>query len=96
MGLDPVCTVKNLLRKFSGRSTTYYLYRTWDARGERPMMTDHPIDAEEYQANLDFHYESLGRFDGECAAVSAWNRALRDAVDKKPLPDSEPPPDSPR
>jgi hypothetical protein len=92
VGFDPVCTTKNLLKKLSGRGTTYYLYRTWDARGERPMMTDHPVDASDYQANPDFHYELIGKFDGECAAVAAWNQALRDAVDRsKALPEPEPP-----
>ena len=32
-GVDPVCTTKNLLKKLSGHSTTFHLYRMWDARG---------------------------------------------------------------
>ena len=84
VGFDPVCTVKNLLKKVSGNATTYYLYRTWDARGERPMMTDRKLDPYEYQANPGFRFEYLGSYDSECAAVSAWNKALREAVEKKP------------
>ena len=84
VGFDPVCTVKNLLKKLSGNGTTYYLYRTWDARGERPMMTDRKLDPYEYQANPGFRFEYLGSYDSECAAVSAWNKALREAVEKKP------------
>jgi hypothetical protein len=84
VGFDPVCTVKNLLKKVSGNATTYYLYRTWDARGERPMMTDRKIDPYEYQTNPGFHFEYLGSYDSECAAVAAWNKALREAVEKKP------------
>jgi len=93
VSFDPVCTVKNLFKKFSGKGTTYYLYRTWDSRGERPMMTDHALDPQEYRSNPEFHFEYLGKFDSECAAVSAWNQALRDAVERKPPAEPEPPPD---
>jgi hypothetical protein len=91
VGFDPVCTVKNLVKKLSGNGTTYYLYKTWDARGERPMMTDHKLDQFEYQSSPGFRFEYLGSFDSECAAVAAWNKALRDAVEKKP--ESEGPPE---
>jgi hypothetical protein len=84
VSFDPVCTVKNLVKKLSGSSRTYYLYRTWDARGERPMMTDRKLDAFEYQATPEFRFEYLGSYDSECAAVAAWNKALREAVEKKP------------
>lgn len=87
VGFDPVCTVKNLVRKVSGKTTTYHLYRTWDARGERPLLTDRELDAKAYTANPDFHYEYLGKFDGECAAVAAWRKALRKATEPAPLPD---------
>jgi hypothetical protein len=89
-GFDPVCTTKNLLKKLTGKSTTYYLYRTWDARGERPMMTDHPIDQFDYQANPEFRFEFMGTFTSECAAVAAWNQALREAVEKKPEAEGPP------
>jgi hypothetical protein len=84
VGFDPVCTAKNLVKKLTGRTTTYYLYRTWDARGERPMLTDRKLDPEDYAANTDFHYEYLGEYDGECAAVAAWRKALRKAAEPKP------------
>jgi hypothetical protein len=87
---DPVCTVKNLLKKLSGNGTTYYLYKTWDARGERPMMTDHKLDPFEYQSSPGFRFEYLGSYDSECAAVAAWNKALRDAVERKPEPEEPP------
>jgi hypothetical protein len=93
VGFDPVCTAKNLWKKVSGHATTYYLYRTWNARDERPMLTDHKLDPEDYRANLDFHFEFLGQYDSECAAVSAWNQALRDAVGRESAPRPQPPPD---
>ena len=96
-GFDPVCTTKNLIKKISGKNTTFHLYRMWDARGERPMLTDRLLDPKTYAANLDVHYEYMGKFDGECAAVAAWRRALRKATAREPLPDDwdtvqEPPP----
>jgi hypothetical protein len=90
VGFDPVCTVKNLVKKLSGNGTTYYLYKTWDARGERPMMTDRKLDPFEYQSSPGFRFEYLGSFDSECAAVAAWNKALRDAVEKKPEAEGPP------
>ena len=98
VGVDPVCSVKKLFGKLSG--TTFYLYRTWDARGERPMLTDHPLDPKAYAANVDFQYEFLGKYSGECEAVAAWRAALRKATGPPPLdaedwrepPDAEAPP----
>ena len=89
VGSDPVCTTKNLVKKLFGKNTTFYLYRTWDARGERPMLTDRPLDPKAYAANVDFHYEYLGKFDGECAALAAWRAALRKATEPPPLPAEE-------
>ncbi len=86
-GFDPVCTAKNLVKKLSGRTTTFYLYRMFDDRGERPLLTDREIDPKSYAANPAFRYEYLGKFDGECAAVAAWRQALRKATEPKPLPD---------
>ena len=85
VGFDPVCAVKGLFGKKAG--TTFYLYRTWDERGERPLLTDHELDPKAYALNPDFRYEYLGKFDGECEAVAAWRKALREATEPKPVPD---------
>jgi hypothetical protein len=95
VSFDPVCTAKKLFGKLSGK--TLYLYRTWDAQGEHPLLMDHPLDPKAYAANPDFRYEYLGKFDGECEAVPAWRKALRKATEPKPFPDDwdevkEPPP----
>jgi hypothetical protein len=92
VGGDPVCGLKNVWKKVRGKGTTYHLYRTWDERGERPLMTDHPLVPEDYRANPQFHFEYIGQYDGECAAVAAWNKALRDAVGRKPEEPEPPPP----
>jgi hypothetical protein len=97
VGGDPVCGARKLWKKLQGKSTTYHLYRTWDERGERPLLTDHRLDPEDYRTNPQFHFEYLGEFSGECAAVAAWNKTLRDAVDREAGPAGpEPPPDEPR
>ena len=94
---DPVCGARKLWKKLSGKNTTYHLYRTWDERGERPLLTDHQLDADDYRTNPNFHFEYLGEFSGECAAVAAWNKALREAVFPEPASEGpEPPPDEPR
>jgi hypothetical protein len=87
VSFDPVCTVKNLVKKLSGGNTTFYLYRMWDERGERPLLTDREIDPKAYASNPAVGYEFLGKFDGECAAVAAWRQALRKAVEPKPAPE---------
>jgi hypothetical protein len=87
VGFDPVCTAKNLVKKLSGRNTTFHLYRMWDERGERPLLTDRKLDPNAYAANLAVRYEYMGEFDGECAAVAAWRQALRESTEPKPPPD---------
>ena len=94
---DPVCGARKLWKKLQGKNTTYHLYRTWDERGERPLLTDHRLDPDDYRTNPSFHFEYLGEFGGECAAVAAWNKALREAVFPEPAPEGpEPPPDDRR
>jgi hypothetical protein len=95
VGADPVCGARKLWKKLLGRSTTYHLYRTRDERGERPLLTDHLLDPEDYRGIPQFQLEYLGRFDGECAAVAAWNKALRDAVGRTPAASPEEPPQEP-
>ena len=94
---DPVCGARKLWKKIQGKGTSYHLYRTWDERGERPLLTDHRLDPEDYRTNPSFRFEYLGEFDGECAAVAAWNKALRDALDREAKPaEPESPPDNER
>jgi hypothetical protein len=97
VGFDPVCAVKSLFGKLSG--TTFWVYRTWDARGERPLLTDRELDPKAYAANVDFRYELVGKYSGTCEALAAWRKALREATAPEALPDDrdetsakEPPP----
>jgi len=97
VSVDPACGARKLWKKIQGKSTTYHLYRTWDERGERPLLTDHRLDPEDFRTNPHFHFEYLGEFGGECEAVAAWNKALRDAVDRESSPpEPESPPAEPR
>jgi hypothetical protein len=81
---DPVCAVKSLWKKIKGEGGPYYLYRTWDAQGERPLLTDREIEPADFAQRPDFHYVFVGKFDGECAAIAAWRKTLRDAAAPPP------------
>jgi hypothetical protein len=85
VGFDPVCIAKRLFGTHAG--TTFYLYRTWDARGERPLLTERPLDPEHFSTNPDFRYALMGTYSGECEAIAAWRKALREARAPEPLPD---------
>lgn len=76
---DPTCAVKSLVRMFKGRPNTFFLYRTWDTKGEEePLLTDHRLDPNAY-APAALRYEFVGEFKGECEAIAAWRRSLREA-----------------
>jgi hypothetical protein len=88
---DPVCAVKSLIRSFSGGTNTFYLYRFSDRQGERPLLTDRKLNPEAYASRPDIHYEFLGTFSGECEAIAAWRKALRESrsaseTDEEPSP----------
>jgi hypothetical protein len=85
VGLDPGCGAKKLFRKLKGK--VFYVYRTWDARGERPLLTDRPLDPKAYAANPAFRYALVGKYSGDCEALAAWRKALREANAPAPLPD---------
>jgi hypothetical protein len=86
--MDPVCTVKSLIRRISGNGKLY-LYRLSDGRGvERPVLTDRKIEPSVYASNPEARYEYLGEYSGECEAVAAWRKALREAVAPAPVEDA--------
>jgi hypothetical protein len=73
IGFDPVCVGKSLLKRIKGKNDTYYLYRVRDVHGERVALFDHRLEAASFQGALEY----LGRFDGECDALSAYRREDR-------------------
>jgi hypothetical protein len=79
VSLDPVCTVKSLIRRISGTGELY-LYRLSDGQQVRPVLTDRKIDAAVYASNPRASYEYMGEYSGECEAIAAWRKALREAV----------------
>jgi hypothetical protein len=87
VGFDPVCSVRKIFGKLSG--TTFYLYRTWDSRGERPILTDRPLAQDDYAARPDVRYELVGKYSGDCEAIAAWRKALREATAPEPVPAEE-------
>jgi hypothetical protein len=77
---DPVCAAKSLIRRISGKGRLY-LYRLTDGHGTvRPVLTDRKIEPAVYASNPDARYEYLGDFAGECEAIAAWRKALRESV----------------
>jgi hypothetical protein len=85
---DPVCTVKSLIRRISGNGRLY-LYRLSNGRGvERPVLTDRRIEPSVYASNPEARYEYLGEYSGECEAIAAWRKALREAVAPAPVEDT--------
>jgi hypothetical protein len=86
---DPACAAKSLMRLFKGRPNRFFLYRTWNEKGEEEaLLTDHKLDPGSY-ATPAVRYEFVGEFKGECEAIAAWRRALREsmappAVDEAP------------
>jgi hypothetical protein len=89
VGLDPVCAAKGLWKKLKGTGGPYYLYRTWDRLGERPLLSDHELAPDDYDSYPEFRFVLLGKYGGECEAVSAWRKALREATARE---DEGPPP----
>jgi hypothetical protein len=79
IAIDPVCSVKHLLKKLAKKNDTYYLYRVWDRTGEHAVMKEQPFSPDVFQGIPEFHFEYLGRVAGECAAVAAFSRADRHA-----------------
>jgi hypothetical protein len=75
--VDPTCLAKSALKKLKGKNDAYYLYRLRDRTGERPVLTDRPLDAAAYAAHPDLRYELIGKFDGECEAIAAYRQAER-------------------
>lgn len=81
VSFDPVCAAKSLLRKAKG-GNAYYLYRVFDRQGEHAVMRDRPLEPGGHAAVTSFGYELIGKFDGECEAVAAWNKANREAEER--------------
>jgi hypothetical protein len=83
VGVDPVCTAKSLIRRITGGGRLY-LYRLTDGHGVvRPVLTDRKIEPAVYASNPDARYEYLGDYPGECEAIAAWRKALREAVEEE-------------
>ena len=86
--VDPVCTVKSLIRRMSGTGK-FYLYSLSDGHQERPVLTDRKLDPAVYASNPNARYEYLGEFSGECEAIAAWRKELREDVAPPPVGEGE-------
>ncbi len=85
---DPVCAARSLVKLLRGRNDIYYVYRIVDSFGPRAAMYEKPIDPEAYARAPGVSYELIGKFRGECEALRAYRKALRDV--SVPQPDEAP------
>ena len=77
VSFDPACTGKSILKKLKGKNDTYYLYRVTDRSGTRMALYDHLLNPASYWGIPEVSFEFLGKFEGECEAVAAYLRAVR-------------------
>ena len=89
VGTDPVCAAKSLIRLFKGQSNTFYLYRLTKEGVERPLLTDRKLDLSTYAVAPGAVLEFIGPFSGQCEAIAAWRKALRNGREAPPSPDTE-------
>jgi hypothetical protein len=89
-GADMGCKAKQLFRKITGRSRTYYVYRVWDSTGERGVLREQALDPDEFVSAPQFQFELVGRFGDECEALKAYRKVGHDARMRQ----AEPPPAS--
>jgi hypothetical protein len=82
VGFDPVCASKSALKALRGRNDTYYLYRVWDATGERAVLREKPLETGAYTMSL-LGYELIDEIKGECQAMKAFSRARRQALERR-------------
>jgi hypothetical protein len=87
-GADMGCKAKQLFRKITGRSRTYYVYRVWDSTGERGILREQPLEPTDFASVPAFQYELVGRFGDECEALKAYRKVGHDARMRQ----AEPPP----
>ena len=73
VSFDPGCVGKSIWKGLRGKNDTYYLYRLRDVNGARVVLYDHRVDAARFQGEV----ELLGEFEGECAALAAYERERR-------------------
>jgi hypothetical protein len=76
---DPGCVLKSLVRMIGGGGNTFFLYRTQDPSGTRPLLTDRRLSRETLALHPEVR-ELLGEYFGECDAIAAWRKALREQL----------------
>jgi hypothetical protein len=80
---DPVCAVKALIKGATGRNQHYYLYRVKGINGESIALRETPLMPAGEQTRAPLEFLLLGEYDGECEAVAAHAKALRELLAEK-------------
>jgi len=82
VGFDPVCAARSARKALRGENDTYYLYRVWDATGERVLLREKPLESGALTMSL-LGYELIDEITGECQAIKAFSRARRLARERR-------------
>jgi hypothetical protein len=83
VSLDPVCAVKALIKGFKGKNQHYYLYRVKGVMGESIALRERPLTPAGDNERAPLEFKLLGEYDGDCDAVAAHAKALRELLDEK-------------
>ena len=73
VGFDPGCLTNHLAKKLKGHNDTYHVYRVRGPGGSQVVMSDAKLDPTYVQGDIEY----LGKFTGECGALSAFRHEDR-------------------
>ena len=83
VSFDPGCAIKALIKGFKGENQHFYLYRVKGVMGESIALRERPLTPAGDEKRAPIEYKLLGEYDGECEAVAAHAKALRELLAEK-------------
>jgi len=89
VSFDPGCAVKALIKGFKGENQHFYLYRVKGVMGESIALRERPLTPAGDEKRAPLEFKLLGEYDGECEAVAAHAKALRELLEEKSKKDAE-------
>jgi hypothetical protein len=90
VSFDPVCAVKSLLKSAQGRNQHYFLYRVKGVMGESIALRETRLEPAGGRSRAPLEFTLLGEYDGECEALAAHAKALRELFAEQHPADAEP------
>jgi len=89
VSFDPGCAIKALIKGFKGENQHFYLYRVKGVMGESIALRERPLTPAGDEKRAPLEYKLLGEYDGECEAVAAHAKALRELLEEKSRKEAE-------